>query len=46
MPSVCSSAHFVRYSWARWIGLRVWKAATVFHPLASNMARVCSGVRR
>jgi hypothetical protein len=27
-PSTVSSATFVRYSCARWIGLRVWKPTT------------------
>ena len=31
-PSQVSSAALVRYSWARWIGLRVWKATIFFQP--------------
>ena len=34
------------YSWARWIGLRVWKPTTVRQPRSANSARVCAGVRR
>ena len=45
-PAVISSAHLVRYSWARWIGLRVWNAATVFQPFAANASRVFAGGRR
>ena len=43
MPSTVSSAHFVTYSCARWIGLRVWKPTTRFQPRSANAARVCSG---
>ena len=35
-PSVTSSATFVRCSWARWMGLRVWKPATVLQPSSEN----------
>ena len=35
-PSVISSAALVTYSWARWIGLRVWKATIRFQPRSSN----------
>src|ERR1700721_2652373 len=45
-PSVISRAHLVRYSWARWMGLRVWKAATVCQPLAAKASRVLAGGRR
>ena len=45
-PSVISRAHLVRYSWLRWIGFRVWKAATVLQPFSSNALRVWAGVRR
>ena len=36
-PSTISSAHLVRYSWARWIGLRVWNATTVFQPRSRDL---------
>src|SRR6266536_1983039 len=31
-PSQFSSATFIRYSCARWTGLRVWNPTTVLHP--------------
>src|SRR5438067_1361439 len=40
MPSVTSSATLVRYSCARWIGLRVWNAEMRFQPLLRKSARV------
>ena len=43
-PSTISSAALVRYSWARWIGLRVWKPTMVVQPRAANSARVSAGV--
>ena len=43
MPSTTSSAAFVTYSCARWIGLRVWNPTTRFQPRSANAARVCSG---
>ena len=45
-PSTSSSAHLVRYSWARWMGLRVWNATTLFQPRCLNSVRVSRGVRR
>ena len=36
-PSTISSADLVMYSCARWIGLRVWNATTVFQPRSSNV---------
>ena len=42
-PSTVSSATFVRYSCARWIGLRVWKPTTRFQPRSANAARVSAG---
>ncbi len=44
-PSTHSSAAFVMYSWARWIGLRVWKPTTVFQPRSANAAREAAGGR-
>ena len=44
-PSQISSAHFVRYSCARWMGLRVWNATMRFQPFSLNSSRVCTGVR-
>src|SRR5438045_2737411 len=38
-PSTISSAAFVRYSCARWMGLRVWKPTTVLHPRSAPGAR-------
>ena len=38
-PSETSSAALVRYSWARWIGLRVWKATIRFQPRSANSLR-------
>ena len=35
-PSQISSAALVRYSCARWIGLRVWKATIRFQPRSAN----------
>ena len=43
-PSTVSSAHFVRYSCARWIGLRVWKPTTRFQPRSAKSARVSAGI--
>ncbi len=45
-PSATSSASFVRCSWARWIGLRVWKPATSRQPRRAISARSARGVRR
>ena len=45
-PSTVSSATLVMYSWARWIGLRVWKPTTVFQPRASNSSRERRGSSR
>ena len=45
-PSTISSAHFMRYSCARWTGLRVWKPTTVAQPRSAKAARVSAGVRR
>jgi hypothetical protein len=45
-PSTSSSAHLVMYSWARWIGLRVWKATTRYQPFSANLAFASAGVRR
>ena len=42
-PSTVSSAHLVRYSCARWIGLRVWKPTTRFQPRSAKSARVSAG---
>ena len=42
-PSTVSSAHLVRYSCARWIGLRVWKPTTRFQPRSAKSARVSRG---
>ncbi len=42
-PSTVSSAPFVRYSWARWIGFRVWKPTTRFQPRSAKAARVSAG---
>ena len=39
-PSVTSSATLVRYSWARWMGLRVWKPTTRRQPFSAKMARL------
>jgi hypothetical protein len=39
-PSTVSSAAFVRYSCARWIGFRVWNATTVRQPRRANSARL------
>ena len=44
-PSQVSSAAFVRYSWARWIGLRVWKATIRFQPRSAKALRDSPGVR-
>ena len=44
-PSQVSIAILARYSCDRCIGLRVWNAATVLQPFASNLARVSAGVR-
>ena len=44
-PSQISMAILARYSCDRCIGLRVWNAATVLQPLASNRVRVSAGVR-
>ena len=44
-PSTISSAHFMRYSCARWTGLRVWKPTTVAQPRSAKAARVSAGVR-
>src|SRR3972149_4808808 len=33
------------YSWARWIGFRVWNPTTLRHPRARNSALVSAGVR-
>ena len=38
-----SSATLVRYSCARWIGLRVWKPTTVCQPRSANVRRVSAG---
>ena len=37
-PSTISSATFVRYSCARWIGLRVWNPTTRFQPRSAKIA--------
>ena len=42
-PSTVSSAHLVRYSCARWIGLRVWNPTTRFQPRSAKSARVSRG---
>ena len=42
-PSTVSSAPLVRYSCARWIGLRVWKPTTRFQPRSANVRRVSAG---
>ncbi len=42
-PSTVSSAHFVRYSCARWIGFRVWNPTTRFQPRSAKSARVSAG---
>src|SRR6266540_819502 len=39
-PSQFSSAHFIRYSWARCTGLRVWKPTTVVQPCSAKAAPV------
>src|SRR6266851_4864443 len=44
-PSTISSATFVKYSWARWTGLRVWNPTIVFQPRALLTAWTCDGVR-
>ena len=44
-PSHISIAILARYSCDRCMGLRVWNAATVVQPFASNRARVSAGVR-
>jgi len=44
-PSTVSSAHFMRYSCARWTGLRVWKPTTVDQPRSAKAALVWAGVR-
>jgi hypothetical protein len=43
-PSHTSTAILTRYSCERCIGLRVWKAAILDQPSASNRARVSAGV--
>ena len=45
-PSTISSADLVMYSCARWIGLRVWNATTVFQPRSSNVFFVSAGESR
>ena len=45
-PSTDSSAAFVMYSWARWIGLRVWKPTMVFQPRSAKAAREAAGGSR
>src|SRR5947208_2388095 len=42
-PSTVSSAPLVRYSCARWIGLRVWKPTTRFQPRSAKVRRVSAG---
>ena len=42
-PSVVSSAALVTYSWARWIGLRVWKATIRFQPRSAKACLDSSG---
>ena len=42
-PSTVSRAPFVRYSCARWMGLRVWKPTTRRQPRSSNALRVSAG---
>src|SRR5215212_4632809 len=44
-PSTISRAHFIRYSWARWTGLRVWNPTTLVQPRSAKAARVWAGVR-
>ena len=44
-PSTVSSAPFVRYSCARWIGFRVWKPTTRRQPRSSKALRVSAGSR-
>src|SRR5215218_9870515 len=44
-PSTISRAHFMRYSWARWTGLRVWNPTTVAQPRSAKAALVWAGVR-
>ena len=43
-PSQVSRAALVRYSWARWIGLRVWNATIFFQTRASSWPRAGLGV--
>ena len=45
-PSTVSSATFVRYSCARWIGLRVWKPTTRLQPRSANAAPRLGRVER
>src|SRR5216683_1637408 len=46
IPSVNSSASLVKCSWARWIGLRVWKPATRVQPRSAMRARRSRGLSR